>query len=599
LETASQWLENCVRHHERCRARIKIGWHPKRLLDVGLKTGCDIHLLESPELGPEEKYFTLSHCWGKTSNVALTTANLESFKQRVPLESLSKTFLDAIHVSRFFGIRYLWIDSLCIIQDSAEDWLHESAQMHNVYSNSYLNISATTSSDGDGGCFRDRNPFLVQPVIVQITWAAGDPSTYVCTEHNLWSESVDNEVLNQRGWVLQERFLAPRILHFAAHQLFWECREGHKCESLPYASVSQISKPRLIKGVNPAEDFPRLREEHLAKDGDIDPRPEQEQANDAITGGYSLWNDLVEVYSDAKLSVPSDKLIAFSGIAKELRIYLQDEYFAGLWKRHMIHHLLWKVWGSMEVRPAYRAPTWSWASVDGFVFEASSILRVDGKDLLASVQDVKVTTVGDDDTGAVKAGYLRIKGQLARASLKRRHHSQSISENGLSSGSADEDSKNLKMDIEQITIDNAPYAIFSCGREATAEELEADFFELTVNGVRVGYSPALDIIPPSESNNTDVHCLLLKYMTIDDDRGGLHPQIMGLILEPTGTFRGQFRRIGVFQIGYLEEVEYLLRGVGHDVEYEKRTGSVDCSFKIGEKEGYVKWKAEEYVISIV
>jgi len=121
LETAAQWLENCVQHHERCRARIKTGWHPKRLLDVGLKTGCDIHLLESPELGSEEKYFTLSHCWGKTSNVALMTANLESFKQRVPLESLSKTFLDTIYVSRFFGIRYLWIDSLCLYLDRSQE----------------------------------------------------------------------------------------------------------------------------------------------------------------------------------------------------------------------------------------------------------------------------------------------------------------------------------------------------------------------------------------------------------------------------------------------------------------------------------------------
>jgi hypothetical protein len=301
-----------------------------------------------------------------------------------------------------------------------------------------------------------------------------------------------------------------------------------------------MSKPHLIKIVNPSEDFPRLRKEQLAREEDIDPRPEQEQADDAITGGYSLWNEIVQDYSGSKLTVPTDKLVALSGIVKELRIHLQDDYFAGLWRRYMIHHLLWKVFPPMEARPPYRAPTWSWASVDGFVIEASSIPRVDGKDVLASVQDVKVMTVGDDDTGAVEAGYLRIKGQLVRASLERSLRSQSISESGSPSCSVDEDGTILKSDIETLTIDNAPYANFASGRQATAEELEGDLFELTVNGIKVDNSPILDIFPPSEKNNTDVHCLLLKYMTLDFDEGELHPQIMGLILEPTGICRVQF-----------------------------------------------------------
>ncbi|PMD17228.1 HET-domain-containing protein, partial [Hyaloscypha hepaticicola] len=128
---------------------------------------------------------TLSHCWGTKKFLTLTTNNLENSRQRISLEDLTRVFQDAIHVTRFMGIDYIWIDSLCIIQDSPEDWAKESLLMEDVYSNSYCNIAATHASSGEDGCF----------------------------------DEVTNSLLLQRAWVFQERILAPRVLHFAPFML--------------------------------------------------------------------------------------------------------------------------------------------------------------------------------------------------------------------------------------------------------------------------------------------------------------------------------------------------------------------------------------------
>ena len=102
-------------------------------------------------------YTTLSHCWGKKRIVTTTKATLGQRKLEVQWPRLSRTFQDAINITRALGIRYIWIDSLCIIQDDKEDWERESAKMAEIYSCSYLNLAATGSADGDGGCFFNRS----------------------------------------------------------------------------------------------------------------------------------------------------------------------------------------------------------------------------------------------------------------------------------------------------------------------------------------------------------------------------------------------------------------------------------------------------------
>lgn len=151
----------------------------------------------------------------------------------IDCKALSKTFLDAIEVTRSLGLRFLWIDSLCIIQDSIEDWATQSAVMGLIYRNSICTIAATAAVDGRDGCFYTRDSSLAEPckVIISTHRDYGDPSStmvtslYVIVPQYIWSDGVNNAPLNQRAWVLQERILSPRTIHFSKYQLFWECKE--------------------------------------------------------------------------------------------------------------------------------------------------------------------------------------------------------------------------------------------------------------------------------------------------------------------------------------------------------------------------------------
>jgi hypothetical protein len=111
---------------------------------------------------PHGQYLTLSHCWGKIANpFCLNARNLNPFRESgIPLAELPQTFQDAVHFARRLSsnVSYIWIDSLCIIQRDGEDWLYESAKMHQVYRNSYCNISATAAKDGLQGLYAERDP---------------------------------------------------------------------------------------------------------------------------------------------------------------------------------------------------------------------------------------------------------------------------------------------------------------------------------------------------------------------------------------------------------------------------------------------------------
>jgi hypothetical protein len=118
---------------------------------------------------------------------------------------------------------------MCIVQDSPEDWAPESATMGEVYKYSYCNIAATAAGDGRSGCFLKTNPLLARACRIKVTDTCPRASlpvrTYKLVDPELWSASLLEAPLNEGTWVVQERFLVPRILHFGKDQLFWECLE--------------------------------------------------------------------------------------------------------------------------------------------------------------------------------------------------------------------------------------------------------------------------------------------------------------------------------------------------------------------------------------
>jgi hypothetical protein len=225
------WLDQCDRTHSKCHRTAQRSWRPTRLIDVGTPDRPCLHLAVTDNNFPVLPctYTTLSHCWGEIMIKRLTKDELASMIKGFHGADLPKTFQDAIAITRRLGVRFLWIDSLCIIQDSEEDWAKESSMMGNVYQNGICNIAATGAADGSAGCFMKRDPILAQNCRIKIDATLSKvrlkPGIYDLVPEKLWEDGLSTAPLNQRAWVVQERILAPRVLHFSGNQLFWECNE--------------------------------------------------------------------------------------------------------------------------------------------------------------------------------------------------------------------------------------------------------------------------------------------------------------------------------------------------------------------------------------
>lgn len=201
---------------------------PSRLIDVGTNGKGPIRLIQT-EQKVQDWYIALSHCWGQISdNQRFCTykSNLNQLMADIPYDQLPATFRDAISVTRALGVRYLWIDSLCIIQKNDEDWANESGRMEDVFSNAYCTIAASSASSSLVGFLGPRKPRDT----ICITTSSGP--VYLAEPMDDFATDVENSILSSRGWVFQERALSRRTVYFTSKQIYWECGNGVICETL-------------------------------------------------------------------------------------------------------------------------------------------------------------------------------------------------------------------------------------------------------------------------------------------------------------------------------------------------------------------------------
>jgi len=399
LEWALSRLGKCTTTHTHCGPAQKAPL-PARVIDIGTNNN-DIKLYETKN--ESDYYIALSHCWGDSRTTITTSETLAKHRQLIAWESLAKTFQDSVTMVRKLGLRYLWIDSLCIIQDDPDDWSKESGKMANVYQGAYLTIAATKSSSDDGGLFSTASPnHLARELRPRIYARQTLPHSVK------WSKDYDfkdsNKVpLFKRAWCYQESLLSSRVLHFAADELMWDCREKFYCEG----SCHETS----IHGL---DDAPLPKIDHAI----------------SLNQPLQLWKRwwrIVEEYSGLELSQEKDKLPALSGLAKQVQAVLTGRYLAGLWESNLFLDLLWNTpeisvnaWDpdhSGRCLP-WRAPTWSWASVRGKVqwsynytlyslFYPASRVK-----LLAGLVEASCVPAGADVTGQLSSGYLVLFGQM-------------------------------------------------------------------------------------------------------------------------------------------------------------------------------------------
>jgi len=274
---------------------------------------------------------TLSHCWGGKVRYTLTSRGLQPMLAKIPMTKLSKTVKDAITVVRALGIRYIWIDTLCIIQDSVSDWQKESTRMGDVYKNSVCTIAASAASNGDVGCFFQRDIHLIKPCRIRNVSSSGVEEFY-CMDRDIWKSEIEAAPLNYRGWVLQELLLSPRTLHFGRNQIFYACRKLEACEAFPGGLPSTILNGTV----------------KMISDEIMSPAHYYEQT-------LFAWAQIIEHYTQRKLTNGEDKLVAVSALAKEIGAILNDEYLAGIWRKTLPWGLLWSVF-SYDVLDAIRSP---------------------------------------------------------------------------------------------------------------------------------------------------------------------------------------------------------------------------------------------------
>lgn len=328
---------------------------------------------------------TLSHCWGSSRPLTTTKSTLKEREQLISMESLPPTFRDAVIITRNLGFKYLWIDSLCILQDSVEDWQIESSRMQGVYKQSFLTINAAGASSDEGGCFISRP--RAQPVQLPLSDCTGN--VYV-TEYIDDIPLMKREILDSRAWCLQETALSPRLLVYGTRMLGWLCNSGQVlCE--------QSREPFAIDGA------PRLI-------------PRLPAVGDDETALRAKWNVIVEDYSSRHLTFAKDKFPALSGLAQEFQIRLRDTYTAGLWKNNLIDDLQWKPSASVTRPALYRGPSWSWASLEGQIKLRTQ--KSNQEELVAEILEVQVELAGPDKCGEVSCGVLEISGPFCQIDHK-------------------------------------------------------------------------------------------------------------------------------------------------------------------------------------
>ncbi|KAI7781009.1 hypothetical protein LA080_015352 [Diaporthe eres] len=370
-DLAVEWLSVCQANEDGRHGQCNQGqgdWLPTRLLDVTYARETEELRLVLPHEHPEEfvsskQYMTLSHCWGTWGPVTLPVLTVENLSERqdvgLDISSLPKTFKEALEVADWFKCRWLWIDSLCIIQDSTEDWQREAGMMYNVYKSALLNISADDSNDARWGCFRAREPLAVLPMRLRLAPAqegedggsSPDQGHWLTPDSTGLFEAITKAPLARRAWVFQERQLSRRVLHFTSREVVWECCASgtyFACETFPRGGAPL---PVLFGG------RPKYQGQGLSGGGGAEGKEV-----------YDTWDMLCQSYSEKKLSHSGDKAVALSGLAREFQALLPgDVYVAGMWKSLLPQSLLWKSAdssGRVDYE-GYIAPSWSWLSIDG------------------------------------------------------------------------------------------------------------------------------------------------------------------------------------------------------------------------------------------
>ncbi|KAK5941658.1 hypothetical protein PMZ80_005607 [Knufia obscura] len=427
------------------------------------------------------------------------------------MPDLPLSFVDAIEITRKLGFKYLWIDSLCIIQDNEVDWVSEVASMGAIFANAFCTIAAASSSSSSEGC-------RVQTRLAKRTHFADiqlfNQRVRVFEKYpEDWNVEYSINPLQRRAWVLQERLLSRRTVNFSQNMLLWECATAKASGELPWFKMRN-EDPREGVLLND------VTESH---------------ADPGTFAQRQKWFETVEAYSHMCITHESDRLPAVAGLVSKAQP--RGHCIAGMWTQDMPAAFLWYTkfpmlckWRGTPRRPIReRAPSWSWASVEGEISYASQRFNGSAEDQPAPAVDY------------MNASFV-FQGVCAPCHTQPTSPSNSVQIGASVTATGSIQTGRLEV-LRPLDIESPDYKL------VTEDGLAVGILLPDVSN-EVSYGISLQCLPVrSEADpRREYHDMYDLYGTDDVHELNELNLLMGLALQSVAGGEGTFRRVGLLRL---------------------------------------------------
>jgi hypothetical protein len=302
LRLCKRWKDHCIEFHSGICAETKVASvSALRLVDVELR--CIVHL---PANVP---WVALSYCWGGPQEYSLRKDNLADYGLPGALteEKLPPVIFDALIATKAIGERYIWIDSLCIVQDDELDKAKYLFIMDAIYAHAVLTIVNAASGDtfsGLPGIRKSVHRHTQEPFEINGGWLteALDPG------HSSYAGYLERCKWSTRGWAFQEGLLSRRCLIFTADQIYWQCQKSTWCESSFWEGIDTLQIYRHFQGDNLLTSL----------------------ADPVIENWGPLYITILQKYVQRDFTSESDVMHAITGVLRVLKQATGQDHFWGL-----------------------------------------------------------------------------------------------------------------------------------------------------------------------------------------------------------------------------------------------------------------------------
>jgi Heterokaryon incompatibility protein (HET) len=497
LNYVANQLQNCRKNHKICPFPAR--FLGSRILRIGEHNRSVRLMTVDEEMEPVREYIALSHCWGNNQNrpIITTSLNISERQAGITFEALPKSFQDAVIVTLRLGFEYLWIDSLCIVQDSVEDWTQEAAKMWSIYTNATLTISASCATDSQKGFLTRRNPagktcdLPLENTAVSLRSLDEAPSKPLKIH---WEQP-----LQKRAWTFQERLLSRRLVFFDPNHVLWECCTERSLEIFRHPLNSILPEQDLLRSFGKVQKIVEMQ-----------PSDNQDLPQEHSTSWLLRWHEILTEFLSRDLTYSKDALISMSGVAREFARVLKDNYLAGIWRGDLLPGLTWhtKRMQMQELLQLHEgwsyskrdteSPSWSWAANFGRCCYSTAC---DSRHIRhpsifdAELTDTQIVPAARSDVfGLIEKGALTLSGFCKNATLVL-----------LTSAN-----KSNVFDIHMEGRDKFSTDVYLDDPIATYDDMTSKAFASPIKGVEVFILARWDVVEQTLVVKEQLHALLLR-----------------------------------------------------------------------------------------